>query len=70
MTLYRDDGTTLITGSAAIDLRRGAAAGSAPVHATGPFGTLSAEGGFTLLDKGADILFVGPARLVLSGATK
>ena len=70
VTLYRDDGTTLITASAAIDLRRGAAAGAAPVHATGPFGVLSAQGGFTLLDKGADIQFAGPARLVLNGATK
>ena len=70
VTLSRDDGTTVITDNAAIDLHRGAAAGSAPVSATGPFGTLSAQGGFTLLDKGADIQFVGPARLVLSGATR
>ncbi|MDE2008170.1 MAG: LPS export ABC transporter periplasmic protein LptC, partial [Rhodospirillales bacterium] len=70
VTLYRSDGTVIITDSAAIDLRRSAAAGSAPVHATGPFGTLSAQGGFTLLDKGGDIQFAGPARLVLDGATK
>lgn len=70
VTLSRDDGTTLITASAAIDLKRGAAAGAAPVDATGPFGTLHAHGGFTLLDKGADIEFIGPARLVLSGVTK
>jgi lipopolysaccharide export system protein LptC len=69
VTLYRNDGTTVMTESAAIDLRRGAAAGSAPVQATGPFGTLTAQGGFTLLDKGADIQFFGPARVVLSGAT-
>ena len=70
VTLSRDDGTTLITASAAIDLKRGAAAGAAPVDATGPFGTLHANRGFTLLDKGADIEFIGPARLVLSGVTK
>ena len=70
VTLYRTDGTTLITASAAIDLHRGLALGSAPVHATGPFGTLSAQGGFSLLDRGAEITFEGPARLVLNGARK
>ena len=68
VTLYRTDGTVLMTSSAAIDLHRGAAAGSAPVRATGPFGTLHAQGGFTLLDRGGSILFAGPAKLVLSGA--
>jgi lipopolysaccharide export system protein LptC len=70
VTLYRDDGTTLITAAAAIDLHRGAAAGAAPVDATGPFGVLTAKGGFTLLDRGSNILFAGPARLVLDGVTR
>ena len=60
VTLYRDDGTTLVTASAAIDLKNGAAAGAEPVHAEGPFGTLDAQG-FTLVDKGANIQFAGPA---------
>ena len=68
VTLYRDDGTTMVTASAAIDLKAGAAAGSQAVHAEGPFGTLDAQG-FTLLDKGANIQFSGPAHLVLNGAT-
>jgi lipopolysaccharide export system protein LptC len=67
VTLYRDDGTTLVTASAAIDLKNGVAAGSEPVHAEGPFGTLDAKGGFTLVDKGASIQFAGPAHLVLNG---
>jgi lipopolysaccharide export system protein LptC len=70
VTLSREDGTTLITASATIDLKRGAAGGAKPVDATGPFGSLHADGGFTLLDKGADIDFIGPARLVLSGVMK
>ena len=70
VTLYRDDGTTVVTDSAAIDLRHGAAAGAAPVHATGPFGKLTAEGGFTLLDRGDSLQFAGPVRLVLDGATR
>lgn len=68
VTLYRDDGTTMVTASAAIDLKHGAAAGAQPVHAEGPFGMLDAQG-FTLVDKGANVQFTGPARLVLNGAT-
>jgi lipopolysaccharide export system protein LptC len=67
VTLYRDDGTTLHTDSASVDLKAGAAAGSAPVHAEGPFGILDAQG-FTVMDKGAAIDFPGPAHLVLNGA--
>jgi len=68
VTLYRDDGTTVVTTSASIDLKNGAAAGSEPTHAEGPFGTLDAAG-FTATDKGTAIQFFGPARLVLNGAT-
>lgn len=68
VTLYRDDGTTMVTASAAIELKQGVAAGAQPVHAEGPFGTLDAQGGFTLLDKGAIVQFAGPAHLVLNGA--
>jgi len=69
VTLYRDDGTTMLTQSAALDLKNGAAASAEPTHAEGPFGTLDAAGGFTLLDKGAAIQFSGPAHLVLNGTT-
>jgi lipopolysaccharide export system protein LptC len=68
VTLYRDDGTTLVTASASIDLKNGAAASSDPTHAEGPFGTLDAQG-FTVTDKGAAILFAGPAHLVLNGSS-
>jgi lipopolysaccharide export system protein LptC len=66
--LYRDDGTTLRTQSASVDLKAAAAAGSQPVHAEGPFGILDARGGFTLLDKGEQVEFLGPAHLTLNGA--
>ncbi len=69
VTLYRDDGTTMTTASAALDLKNGAAAGSEPVHAEGPFGRLDAAGGFTATDKGEQTLFAGPAHLLLNGAT-
>ncbi len=63
--LYRDDGTTMTTNSANIDLKVGAAAGSRMVHAEGPFGTLDAQG-FTMTDRGTAIQFAGPGRLVLN----
>ena len=68
VTLYRDDGTTVTSASASIDLKLGAAAGSEPTHAEGPFGTLDAQG-FTITDKGAAIQFTGPAHLVLNRGT-
>ncbi|MBV9655490.1 MAG: LPS export ABC transporter periplasmic protein LptC [Acetobacteraceae bacterium] len=65
VVLYRDDGTTYRTQSAAIDLKNGAAAGAEPVHAEGPFGVLDAQG-FTATDKGAGMQFAGPAHLVMN----
>jgi lipopolysaccharide export system protein LptC len=67
VTLYRDDGTTMHTESASIDLKAGAAAGSEPTHVEGPFGVLDAQG-FTVMDKGTSNDFPGPAHLVLNGA--
>jgi lipopolysaccharide export system protein LptC len=69
VTLYRDDGTTMITSSASIDLKAGAAASGQPTHAEGPFGTLDAQG-FTVTDKGTAIQFSGPAHLVLNGSSQ
>ncbi len=67
VVLYRDDGTTLTTSSASIDVKAGAAAGSEPVHVEGPWGTLDAQG-FTVIEQGAAIQFLGPAQAVLNGA--
>ncbi len=64
--LYRDDGTTMRTASATIDLKTGAAVSAEQVHAEGPFGTLDAAG-FALADKGGVVQFTGPARLVMNG---
>ena len=64
--LYRDNGVTMQTQSAAIDLKQGAAAGNEPTHAEGPFGTLDAQG-FALVDKGDVIQFDGKSRLLLNG---
>ena len=67
VTLYRDDGTTMHTESASIDLKAGAAAGSEPTHVEGPFGILDAQG-FTVMEKGAAIDFPGPAHVVMNGS--
>ncbi len=66
VTLYRDDGTTLTTATASIDLKSGAAAGGDPVHVEGPFGVLDAAG-FAVIDKGEAIQFTGPAHVILNG---
>jgi lipopolysaccharide export system protein LptC len=66
VVVYRDDGTTMYTQSMSMDLKSGAAAGSQPVRAEGPFGTLDAKG-FAMTDKGAVVQFTGPAKLVLNG---
>lgn len=65
VVIYRDDGTTISTDTATVDLKAGAAAGADKVHAEGPFGTLDAQG-FALTDKGTAIQFFGPGRLVLN----
>lgn len=66
VVIYRDNGVTLRTPSAAMDLKAGAGAGNQPTHAEGPFGTLDAQG-FALVDKGAVIQFDGKSRLLLNG---
>ena len=66
VVLYRDDGTTMKSATATMDLKVGAASGNDPVHAEGPFGVLDAKA-FALADKGDLIQFTGPATLVLNG---
>ena len=63
--LYRDDGVTMRTESATVDLKSGTATSAVMTHAEGPFGQLDSQG-FTLVDKGAIVQFQGPARLVLN----
>ena len=69
VVLYRDDGTTMTTSSATVDVQSGAASGAEATHVEGPFGTLDATG-FTTVDKGAAIQFWGPVHAVLNGASK
>ena len=66
VTLYREDGTTVTTDTATVDLKAGAAANNSRVHAEGPFGTLDAQA-FAITDNGNVMQFTGPARLVMNG---
>ncbi|MCB5943218.1 LPS export ABC transporter periplasmic protein LptC [Acidocella sp. KAb 2-4] len=68
VTLYRNDGTTLNTTAADVDLHAGTAASTSPVQVQGPFGTLAAANGFTVTGHGAQITFNGPATLTLMQA--
>jgi lipopolysaccharide export system protein LptC len=65
VVLYRDDGLTLTTDAATLDLKAGIATSVERVHAEGPFGTLDAQG-FAVTDHGAIAQFTGPGRLLLS----
>ncbi len=69
VVLYRDDGLVMHTETAAVDIKQGAATSNDMTHAEGPFGVLDAQG-FMLTDKGGNVQFQGPARLILNGASK
>ncbi len=66
VTLYRNDGTMMTATAADIDLKKGDASSSVPVQVQGPFGSLHAANGFSLTQRGADIVFKGPASLTLT----
>lgn len=63
--VYRSDGMTLRTDTAAIEIKAGAAASNALTHVEGPFGTIDSLG-FVLLDRGATIQFTGPAHMIVN----
>jgi lipopolysaccharide export system protein LptC len=69
VVLYRDDGTTMTTASASVEMKAGAASGAEATHVEGPFGTLDATG-FTTMDKGAAIQFWGPVQVEMNGVSQ
>jgi lipopolysaccharide export system protein LptC len=66
VTLYRNDGITMTAPDATIDVRSGDAQSDQPVQVQGPFGTITAQNGFTALNRGTDVTFKGPAALTLT----
>jgi lipopolysaccharide export system protein LptC len=66
VTLWHDNGSTMRTEAAHIDVKAGSAEGDRPVAAQGPFGTLVSEG-FRLQDRGQVVVFTGKAHAILEG---
>jgi lipopolysaccharide export system protein LptC len=66
VTLYRNDGTTVTTTTATINVQTGDAHGTAPTDVQGPFGTLHSDHGFVLANRGTEVTFNGPATLTLT----
>jgi lipopolysaccharide export system protein LptC len=64
VTLLHDAGYAIRTARARLDLAAGRAEGDDPVAAQGPPGTLDGTG-FRLEERGAVVIFTGPARMVL-----
>ena len=64
VNLFHDSGFEFRTSRAIIELEKGAARGTVPVHGQGSFGDLSGEG-FYLIDKGKTIIFTGKSKLVI-----
>ena len=62
-----ESGYRFRTSAALVNLDEGSASGHAPVTGEGPLGTLEAEGGFQLTDRGRIVHFNGKSRLVLNG---
>lgn len=69
VVLYRDDGLTMETDAATLDLKAGVAASAEKVHAEGPFGSIDAQG-FAVSDRGMVVQFTGPGRLVLNARSR
>lgn len=65
VNVYHDAGYTFKTELAILDMRENTAHGDEPVIATGPKGTLEAQG-FRVLDDGKTVLFTGRSRVTLT----
>jgi len=61
-----ENGYRFRTSKALLNLEEGSASGAAPVTGEGPLGTLEAQAGFDLTDRGRTVYFNGKSRLVLN----
>lgn len=69
VTLYRNDGTIMLTPSADIDMRHNIIVSDSWIHGEGPIGTIDA-GGSMLDTRGGIMLFRGPGRMILNAAER
>ncbi|QHC34468.1 LPS export ABC transporter periplasmic protein LptC [Komagataeibacter xylinus] len=69
VTLYRNDGTLMLSPTADVDMRHNIIVTDSWVHAEGPVGVLDARGG--MVDtRGGIMLFRGPGRMILNAAER
>lgn len=61
-----ENGFRFRTGKAFVDLKEGSASGTAPVTGEGPLGTMQAQDGFHITDRGRTVQFNGKSRLVIN----
>jgi lipopolysaccharide export system protein LptC len=66
VTLWHDNGTTMKTDAAHIDVHAGEADSNMPTAAQGPFGTIESQG-FRLRERGQVMIFTGQSHAVLEG---
>jgi len=66
--VYHDDGMALFTDAASVQIDTSVISSDRPVAVQGSFGTLTAEQGFTVTDKGAVVNFHGRSHAVLEAA--
>jgi lipopolysaccharide export system protein LptC len=66
VTLWHDNGTTMKTEAAHIDVQAATADSDSPTAAQGPFGTLTSEG-FRMRERGQVVIFTGRSHAVLEG---
>ena len=66
--VYHDEGLALFTDAATVQIDTGVVSSERPVAVQGGFGTLTAERGFTVTEKGAVVNFHGPSHAVLEAA--
>jgi lipopolysaccharide export system protein LptC len=67
VTVVHENGTTIVTSSARLDVANNAAEGHDSVEGHGPSGDLSAQG-FQIIDKGDVVIFTGQSNLLLRSA--
>ena len=63
VNIFHDSGYEFRSDTARIDMKNGTASGQEPVEGQGPLGAIQSQG-FTILDRGARIVFTGKARMV------
>lgn len=69
VSVFQDKGYEMHSAEVSVRMKDGSANSKLPVQAQGPFGQLEAQG-FDLVDKGDNVFFKGPAKLILNNNAK